>query len=188
MRKKIFLPIAIPAAVLVGMVVAPSGTAVSQELQNVRISNFPELQRIEGTVTVEEPIPAAVLTSFPDVAVPPVRPEDTTRLIHAGVLDADGFGRVVLSLVAQARGKSPQAGKVGAILVPDEAPMHQAFLEHGTALVSLRVEAPAEAGPPTFFASQALPQPLAFPRYQVYLYNTTGTAIGVSLYAYLSTG
>jgi hypothetical protein len=186
MRKKIFLPFVILAAVLGGMVFTPPGTAASQELQDVRILNFPELQRVEWTVTEEEPIPAAVLTSFPGVTVSPVRPEDTTRLIHAGVLEADGFGRVVISLVAQARGKSLRAGMVGAILVPDEEPIVLAFLEQGTALVSLRVEAPAESGPPTFFASQAVPQLLGFPRYQVYLYNTTDTAIDVSLYAYLS--
>ena len=188
MRNKIFLLIALPAAVLVGLVLAPLGTAVSQELQHVRVTNFPDPQRVEGTVTVKGPIRAAELVRFSDVTVSPVRPEDTTRLIHAGTLNGDGYGQVVLSLVAQARGTSQRPGSVGAILVPDEAPARQAFLEEGKPLVALRLDVQTEAGPPRFFGSRAPSQPLAFPRYQVFLYNTTDTTVTVTLYGYLSSG
>ena len=188
MRKKLFLPITVSAATFVLLAFTPLGTTVSQELQDIRILNFPDTQRIEGTVSVDGPVRAAELRSFTNVTVPPVQPEDTTRLIHAGTLDADGYGHVVLSLLVQARGESKGPGSVGAILVPDEATARRAFLEIGQPLASLRFQSPVDAGTSTFFGSQGGRQPLAFPRYQVFLYNTTETTVSVNLHAYVSSG
>jgi hypothetical protein len=55
-------------------------------------------------------------------------------------------------------------------------------------LVPLRVTAQTEAGPPAPFGSEAVRQTLAFPTYQVLLYNTTDKTVSVTLYAYLTSG
>jgi hypothetical protein len=188
MPKKVFVSVVVSVAAFAVLVLTPVGTAISREMEEVLVMNFPDPQRVEGTVSVEGPIRSGELVSFPDITVSPVRPEDTTRLIHAGVLDADGFQHVVLSLVGQTRGEALKTGSVGVILLPDQPPIRRAFYEDGNVLVPLRLNTQTEAGPPSFFGSEPLRQTLAFPRYQVFLYNTTDKTVSVTFYAYLTSG
>jgi hypothetical protein len=188
MPKKVFVSVVVTVAAFAVLVLTPVGTVISREMEEVLVMNFPDPQRVEGTVSVKGPIRSGELVSFPDITVSPVRPEDTTRLINAGVLEADGFQHVVLSLVGQTRGEVLKTGSVGVILLPDEPPIKRAFHEDGNVLVPLRLNAQTEAGPPSFFGSEPLRQTLAFPRYQVFLYNTTDKTVSVTFYAYLTSG
>jgi hypothetical protein len=188
MFKKVLVPAALSLAALAVLMLTPVGTAISQEMQEVLVMNFPDPQQIEGTVSVDGPIRSGRLVSFPDITVSPVKPDDVTRLIDAGVLDTDGFEHVVLSLVGQTRGEALRTGSVGVILLPDEPPIRRAFFEDGDVLVPLRLNAQTEAGPPAFFGSDALRRTVAFPRYQVFLYNTTDKTVSVTFYAYLTSG
>ena len=190
MPKKVFVSVVVTVAAFAVLVLTPVRTAIPipREVEEVLVMNFPDPQRVEGTVSVEGPIRSGELVSFPDITVSPVRPEDTTRLINAGVLDADGFQHVVLSLVGQTRGEALKTGSVGVILLPDQPPIMRAFHEDGDVLVPLRLNAQTEAGPPSFFGSEPLRQTLGFPRYQVFLYNTTDKTVSVTFYAYLTSG
>jgi len=188
MPKKVLVSAVVSIAAVALLVLTPVGTAISREMAEVLVMNFPDPQKVRGTVEIDGTIRTGELVTFEDITVSPVRPEDTTRLINAGVLDADGFQHVVLSLVGQTRGEALKTGSVGVILLPDQAPIRRAFYEDGDVLVPLRVTAQTEAGPPSFFGSEPTRQTVAFPSYQVLLYNTTDKTVSVTLYAYLTSG
>ena len=105
----------------------PAVRAATSEVQRVIVTNFPELQRIAGSVAVEGTVRHASFVSIKDVRVPPVDPKETGRLIDAGVVATDGFTAVVLSLSGQTQGKVLKSGMVGAILVPEEETITAAF-------------------------------------------------------------
>ena len=188
MSKKVLVTLVVSATAFALLVLTPVGTVISKEAQDVLVLNFPDPQRVEGTVSVEGPIQSGELVTFSDITVSPVKPEDTTRLINAGVLEADGFQHVVMSLVGQTKGEVLKTGSVGVILLPDQPPIRRAFYEDGDILVPLRLNTQTKAGPPQFFGSEPLRQSLAFPRYQVFLYNTTDRTVSVTFYAYLTSG
>ena len=98
-------------------------------------------------------------------------------------MDSDGFSAVTLSLHGQVRGGS-QPGVVGVVLVPEESAVLTAFREGE---LHLGLEASAEVIPSALYLSgSSSTLALGFPRYQVFLYNTTdGTAV-VDVFAYLT--
>src|SRR5262245_50918102 len=124
-------------AVVVGA--TPYGRAAAQEIQHVFVTNFPSLQRIAGTVSVDGPIRHASLVSMHEVRVPPVDPRETGRLIDAGLVSMDGFTSVVISLSGETQGKVVRSGAVGAILIPDEEKITAAFEENGQVQFPLEV-------------------------------------------------
>jgi hypothetical protein len=187
-RPKRFPTIPLLVALTGGFLLLPAGNAISEELKDIRVINFPESQKVRGTVSVEGPVSSAELRRFSEASVPQVPPEATTRLVHAGVLEAEGYTRVLLSLVGQLRGAQRQPGAIGVLLVPAEQPVREAFVDHGTVLIPLRLEVPVEAGSPRFVAAQGTRENLAFPRYDVFLYNTTSSVATVDLYALVSNG
>lgn len=188
MHSKRFPTTRMLAALAGGLLLLPAGDVIPEELQDIRVLNFPESQKVEGAVSVEGPIRSATMIRFSDLTVSPVPPEQTTRLVHAGTLDVDGYTHVVLSLVCRAQGPIRDEGRVGVILVPAEPPVRQAFVDHGRTLLPVRLDASVEAGSPLFFAAQGGRQALAFPRYDVFLYNTTSSVVGADLFAYVSNG
>jgi len=110
---------------------------VSQELQQVFVTNFPSVFNVDGQVALKGPIKTAALASIQDVIVSPVNPKDTLRLIQAGTITTEGFGSMVLSLTGQIKGEIVRTGTVGAILIPDEEPVTRAVgpkrpLDEGT--------------------------------------------------------
>lgn len=164
----------------------PAVRAATSEVQRVLVINFPELQRIAGTVAVEGTVRHASFIAIKDVRVPPVDPKETGRLIDGGVVATDGFTAVVLSLSGQTQGKVLKSGVVGAILVPEEETITAAFEEDGQIQFPLEVKATLESLPFRSFASQQARFRVAFPRYRVRLYNTTEKSATVSLFAYLT--
>ena len=80
-------------AVLCGsglFVLAQNLEGVSESIQRVLVTNFPEVWKIEGEVSIPRPIRLAQLVSFPDVLVPPVQPTDTPLAVpkrHAVEID-----------------------------------------------------------------------------------------------------
>jgi hypothetical protein len=188
MTMKVRAALALVAIAVAVLAIAAAGSTVADKLTEVFVLNFPDPQTVKGRVEIEGPIRNAELVQFPAITVSPVRPTDTTRLINAGTLVTDGWEYAVLSLVGSTRGETLHPGAVGAILIPDEDPITRAFFEDGDVLLSLQLEAQPEPGPPTFFASDASRQTIAFPRYQILLYNTTDKSVTVTLFAYLTSG
>lgn len=176
-----FVSLLVAAACLLG---ARPGTA-QEEPELVEVVNLPEVQSVDGTVTVQGPISQTRLASMEVEVVSPVEPTATTDLVLVGTLETSGFKTVVLSLAGQVRAAYHRAGRVGAVLVPDVEIARTAFLEHGQLLFPLRVDASAEAEGGDYFASDQPEFPLGFDRYRVYFFNTTDRPASVTLFAYL---
>ncbi|HKY33799.1 MAG TPA: hypothetical protein VJV23_14810 [Candidatus Polarisedimenticolia bacterium] len=186
MPRPALLSLVLAAALAAGLALMPAGAAVDDDVQPVIVTNFPETQRVEGRVAIAEPVPQAALASILEVEVPPtVSTGDPRRLVSAGVLDTDGFGAVVISLAGQAKGHLHQPGEVGVILVPDQEGILAALEEKGRLLFPLETRAPVASGV-DYFSSPQTRFVVAFPRYRVLLFNTTGRTVTTDLYAYLT--
>ncbi len=174
------------AALLLLAALLPAGTAIAQQIQQVIVTNFPEIQKVEGTVSVRGPIHMTSTVAIRDIIVSPVSPKETNRLIQGGMLATDGFSHVVLSLTGAVKGDLVKPGSVGAILVPDEEPIQRAFDDRGEVQFPMEVVASSPSGGSPYFASSQPRFQVAFPRYRVLLYNTSAKTVSVSLFAYLT--
>ena len=190
MSRKAAVTVLCAGAALLAILLVPTGAAVSQEvsdaIRRVIVTNFPESQKIEGEVTVRGPIRQTAQFSLKDIVVPPVSPKDTQRLIQAGTISTDGFAFVVLGLAGQIRGEVVRAGSVGAILLPEEDSILRAFEEKGELQFPLQVTSNTVTSASPFFASDQPRLLIGFPRYRVFLFNTSQKTVSVNLYAYLT--
>lgn len=177
---------ALVAAAVVALLVTASGQSGSVSIQPVAVTNFPETQNVEGEVRITGSVRLSEMVTFGDLFVPPVEPDDTTRLVDAGTLVSDGFANVVLSLHGQVKGSVNRVGEVGAFLVPEEPTIQQAFNELGLVHFALRVAAPEVSTRTPFFASEQPRYTVGFRRYKILLYNTTDKTVTVNVYAYLT--
>jgi hypothetical protein len=164
----------------------PTGSVLSDTVQEVWVKNFPAIQKIEGEVTVEDPVKLSELQTLVDVIVPPVSPSETTRLVEAGTLRTAGFAHVVLSLHGQVKGSVNKAGMVGAILIPDTQTVQEAFRELGVIHFPLEVTATGVSSATPYFASSQPRHQIGFEAYRVFLYNTSDKTVTVNVYGYLT--
>ena len=159
---------------------------VSEDLAKVLVVNFPDPQRVSGSVSVEGTVRHATFQVYREVVVPPVKPEDVSHLIPAGTLVADGFTAAVLSLAAVPRGATLRPGAVGVLLVPEEESILRAFEEERFAQAPMEVRALPVGAAARYFASDPTRFEVAFPRYRILLYNLSDKAVSASLYVYLT--
>lgn len=180
--------LALPAVLAGGMVAWAwlGGDGTAQEITPVQVVNLPEVQTVDGKVTVGEPVPHSRFVRLERVIVAPVGRADTTSLESVGPVDLAGFTHVVLSLRGESQGRLGRDGAVGAILVPDQEPIARTLLEAGRFQFALEVEAMARREDRGYFASTSLRAPIAFPRYRVLLFNETDRSAEVDLYLYLT--
>ncbi len=174
------------AAVAVVFLFTPTGEAISQRVSEVFVTNFPKVQWINGEVAVRGPVLQSKFESFRDITLPPVKREDTTRLVDGGRLVADGFPNVVLSLHGLVKGHVAKVGAVGAILIPDEQTIQEAFEELGIMHFYLETAATGVSSKTPYFASNQPRFTVAFPAYRILLYNTTDKTVTVNVFAYLT--
>ncbi len=190
MSKKAVVTVLSVGTALLAILLVPTGTAVSQDvgdaIRRVLVTNFPERQKVEGEVTVRGPIRQTAQVVLKDIVVPPVSPKDTQRLIHGGTIATDGFSFVVLSLSGQIKGEVVRPGSVGAILIPEEDSVVRSFEEKGELQFPLQVTSNAVSSASPYFASDQPRLLVGFPRYRVYLFNTSQKSVSVNLYAYLT--
>ena len=166
--------------------VLAAAQSASKEIQEVFVANFPETQKIEGSVTVGTPIPQAELVSLREILVQPVGPQDTNHLVLGGTITTDGFGAVVLSLAGSTRGDVTRAGAVGAILVPEDEGILKVLEERGIIEFPIEVRTAGVSAATPYFTSSQARSTVAFPKYRVLFYNTTDKSVTVTLYAYLT--
>jgi hypothetical protein len=164
----------------------PFGEVASDTVQRVMVTNFPDVQEVRGDVNIKGTLRLSNMAPFTGIMVPPVDPTDTTRLIRAGRLSTDGYTNVVLSLYGLVKGEVTRKGSVGAILVPSEPAIQQAFNELGLIHFALEVSAPGITSESAYFASAQPRHTVGFQSYDVLLYNTTDKTVTVDLYAYLT--
>lgn len=170
-----------------GLLLGLAFRALAAELQEVLVQNFPELQKVEGRVAVDGVVRHSQLVRREELQVTPARRNAAADLTPAGVVETDGFTHVVLSLAGEVRDRYFEPGTVGALLVPDEEPVLKSLREAGR--LEFPVEVVATVDPKSGggrFASQPTSAPLAFPRYRVYLYNTSDKSVEAHLYLYLT--
>jgi hypothetical protein len=182
MRRKIFL--AVPAIAL-AILASPLRSAGAEPPESVTVTNFPDVQQVSGKVVVTEPIPQTRFETR-KALVSPADPGDANHWTEAGVLDVSGFTHVTLSLAGSLQG-SAQAGTVGVVLVPDVPEILNALRSNGVVQLGLRADAtlnPAQGG---LFSSEPVTLRLGFPRYRVFLYNSTAKTAEAAVYAYLGT-
>jgi hypothetical protein len=172
-------------ALCLALAALPAGGA-GEEARPVRVVNLPGVQRIEGKVVIDGPVRHGTLVTLADLLVQPVEPGETGRLVDGGLLSADGFTSVVLSLEARAGGRALRSGSIGAYLIPDEAEITRAFEQDAQVLFPLEISAPLTQGTFRLTAAAQARHTLGFPRYRVRLYNTTDKVVNATLYAYLT--
>ncbi len=151
----------------------------------VEVSNLPEVVQIEGKVSVVGTIDHGDFSRRLSLIVPPVGRHEVNDLVVAEALETEGFSHVGLSLQGEVRGTVLRAGAVGAVLVPDEEPVLKAMREYGALQFPLEVTTTLAQGHDAVFSAQQH-LALGFPRYRIYLYNSTDRTLDVNLYLYLT--
>ena len=163
------------------------GQRISESIQRVLVTNFPDPFPVHGTVGIEGPVRLGSFVALDETLVSPgIRPDDIGDLVDGGVLDASGFTSITLSLAVEAKGEpsGPPLG-AGALLVPDVEIAERAFREEARLLFPLEVRAVVTPGR-RYTASEQPTFTLAFPRYRVYYYNASRKSVSVRLFAYLA--
>jgi len=184
-RRNVALILAAPA-IIVAFALWPSEANLTRVVQEVFVTNLPDDQKIHGSVIVDNPVHLSKMASKRNLIVVPVPPDETTRLIEAGTLETDGFSNVVLSLVGITKAQVDQPGTVGAILIPDEETVLNAFHEKGQFLFPLNVKAEGVASSSPYFSSNQPKYRIGFSSYRIFLYNTTNKSVEVDFHAYLT--
>jgi len=164
----------------------PVGQVASQGVQQVFVTNFPRVQTVEGEVAIRGPVTLARLVAFSGITVPPVKPTETTRLVEAGTLTTDGFPQVMLSLHGEVKGEVVKSGSVGAMLIPLQPSIQEAFNEQGLVHFALQTTAAGVSSATPYFASDQPQYRIGFQAYRVLLFNTTDKTVEVNLFAYLT--
>ncbi len=186
MSRRIVVPSILFGLLIIVFVFTPTGDALSQQVRRVIVTNFPRVQLVTGEVEIRNPVRLAKLVTFEDIIVAPVPPTETTRLVEAGVLQTEGFPRVVLSLHGIVKGQVLSTGEVGVILVPEQPSIQEAFDEQGQVHFAMRTAARGVSSATPYFASDQAEFTVGFQAYKIYLYNTTDKTITANLFAYLT--
>ena len=116
--------------------------------------------------------------------VPPSRRADPGDLRPIGSVDASAFTEVVLSLHGVVSDDVFQSGEVGAVLLPHDEEIKRAWLEDAVALFPIEVIASAQSGTVRFSAQ--CNGRVAFPTYDLMLFNETNRSVELDLHLFLS--
>jgi hypothetical protein len=166
------------------LVLSARSLGAAEGVESVRVTNFPEVQQISGRVVVAEPIPATRFLTL-KALVSPSALADVNHLTDAGTLETSGFTHVTVSLAGSLQG-SGQPGAVGVVLVPELPEVLTALKNQGVLQFALRTEAPVSPAQGGLYSSEPTTHRVGFPRYRVFLYNTTPKSAEAVVYAYLS--
>ncbi len=168
---------------IVGLALAP---ALADEPQAVVVTNFPEVQKIDGAVSISGPLATASLRRQGGIVVSPVSRAAALNQSPQWTVDTDGFTSLVVSLVGEVQGQVTREGNLGVVLVPDDDLIVRALRQDGAVLFPLETKVPIPAEAPAWLGSESERFNIAFPRYRVYLYNTGDKSISASVYVYLT--
>lgn len=160
--------------------------AADEGPQRVTVVNFPEVQRVDGTVTVSAPIPQTRLAVVEALVSPGGRRDEPGSYTDAGILDTAGFASVSISLAGEVQGRLGSPAPITVVLLPDVRKVVATFHDHGITPFALTAEAEAAPTEPGLFHSEPAHFRLGFPRYRVLLYNGSPHTIRATVYAYLN--
>jgi hypothetical protein len=164
----------------------PASSAHSGETLNVHVENLPETQRIKGSVSIDSPISHIKFVKKEAIVVPPSRRTEASEMAHAGIVGADGFTSITLSLQGEVKSGSAGAGTIGVLLIPDEEPILRTFREAKRLQYAIECVSRLNSGDPIYFSAEQVQQRMSFPHYRIYLYNTTNKTVEANLYMTLT--
>jgi hypothetical protein len=156
------------------------------EVAAVAVTNFPEVQRIDGAVSIAGPLISGSLQRVDEVVVSPVNRRAATRMDSQGMVDTEGFTSMVVSLVGEVQGSVDRDGALGVVLVPDDRVINRALRQDSVVLSPLEVAVEIPLGTPGWINAESKSFQIAFPSYQVYLYNTSDKTVATTVYVYLT--
>jgi hypothetical protein len=160
--------------------------SLAAEPLDVKVKNFPETQRVKGSVSIDGIVSHGRSQKFEGLVVPSSRRNELSEIVFAGSVDTEGFTTVSISLQGEVKSSNFTAGSVGVMLVPDEEPIMRIFREGKQVQLPIETAIPLAAGASEYFSRQELPQRVAFPRYRVYLFNTLNRTTEANVYLYLA--
>lgn len=161
----------------------PHRSAFSQQMREVFVSNFPTTQQVIGNITIEEPIPATKAVSVTEV-VSPIKREETVHLIEGGMVEADGFTTLTLTVYGWMKSGTFQAGEIGVMLLPDEEVFARALDDASELLMPIEVTAAVSPDGGGYFAAQETYN-VGFERYRILLYNSSTKSAETFVKVYL---
>lgn len=169
-------------SILLFKVVTASALGQSAEASEVRVTNFPETQKIKGTVSVDGIAKALKRES---ILLTPSRRTELSELYHAGKIETEGYTNVSVFLQGEVKSSTFMSGNIGIILIPDEEPILKAFKEAKQIQFPIEVICTITGGDSEFFSCTLSNQTIGFARYRMYLYNTLDKNAEVNAYLYL---
>ena len=172
--------------VLVLGVSAWFGVAQGAEVSPVVVTNFPEVQKIDGAVSIEGPLVSGSLQRIEEVVVSPVDRGAATRMDAQGAVTTDGYTSLVVSLVGEVQGSVDREGTLGVVLAPDDSVVNRALRQDSVVLFPLEVTVEIPLGSPGWINAESKSFQIAFPSYRVYLYNTSDKSVATTVYVYLT--
>jgi hypothetical protein len=117
-----------------------------------------------------------------NVSVSGAERNEISKLTDAGVIATEGAGAIVVTVVGQLRGGAEKEGAVGVLLVPEVAPIDQAFRTRRALIAASEASAHVSKGDSSYFVSKPQRFDVGFPRYRILLYNSTGAFVTASVY------
>jgi hypothetical protein len=183
-KKTVVVSMAMITAVVL-ILIAPSGVARSQDVMRALVVNLATPHPIVGTVSVEGTIRHTDTVRVNGVVVPSADRDEPARWMDAGVVETSGFTYLALSVQGYVKGRIDQPGVIGVILIPEEGPVIQA-LNEGQIQLPLEVAADVTLSATSHFSASAPRLPIAFPRYRIWVYNSTRESAEANIFLYLT--
>lgn len=137
---------------------------------------------LAGNVADAQETRASGIVAFENVSVSGADRNDVSKLTDAGVVSTEGSSAIVVNVVGEMRGRADKEGAVGVLLLPDVAPLGDAFRTKRVLLAALEVSARVSAGESNYFMARQQRFDVGFPRYRLLLYNSTGAAVTASVF------
>ncbi|MFA5073647.1 MAG: hypothetical protein WC539_07095 [Nitrospirota bacterium] len=158
----------------------------AQSSQNaVHVINFPETQKVKGTVTIVGTTSHSKFIKKERVLVPTSRRNELSELTFAGILETDGFTSISANIQGEIKSGSFSMGTIGVLLIPDEEPLIRSFRDAKHIAFPIEAVATIKNHESPIFESLPTVQTIGFPRYRIFLYNTLNKSIEANVYLYL---
>jgi hypothetical protein len=163
-----------------------SSYAAPSKTLDVRVTNFPEIQEVKGTVSIEGMTGHSRFIKKEGILVPPSSRNELSELTFSGFVDTDGFTTISANVHGEVKSALFSSGTIGVLLVPDEEPIMLSLRNARRVPFPIENTATIKSGGSSYFDSKPTQQIVAFPRYRIFLYNTINKTVDANVYLYLS--
>jgi hypothetical protein len=183
---KTVMTVIFPLLFLFASIVPQSALAESTRPMDVNVRNFPVVQQVKGSVSIESPLSHSKFFKKEGLMVPPARRNEYSELTFAGIVETNGFTSISANVLGEIKSGSFSSGTIGVLLIPDEEPILQSLREANRVPFPIETTVAITSGGSSYFESADTLQNVAFPRYRIFLYNTVNKTVDANIYLYLS--